>query len=152
VRDLDAKSAIPAGGWDPRFAVTLAVAAQDDIAAALIDTNGDHADIDLDEYVRDADGEWQATSSGNVGDWGVGWSDRMVAIWGRTAPGHTVEIVYLEGHHSTVASKAGWWLFIAPSTDDPDAVPRQIECQWPLPRAARRAEPNHAARCALICR
>jgi hypothetical protein len=127
VKTLDAQSAIKAGGWDPRYAVTLAVVAHGDIAAALIDTNGDEADIDLDEYERNADGDWQETTSGNADDHGPSWSRRMVAIWGRAAPGHTVEIDYLGHDHATVASDRGWWLFIAPSTDDFNAVPRRIE-------------------------
>ncbi len=127
MKNLDAQSAIEAGGWDSRFAVTLAVAAGDNIAAALIDTNGDAASIDLDEYERDSEGDWQALASGSAGDDGVSWSWRMVAIWGQTAPRKTVDIEYLGDRHATVASDAGWWLFVAPSTDDSDAVPRRIQ-------------------------
>ncbi|KQY50958.1 MULTISPECIES: hypothetical protein [unclassified Nocardioides] len=125
--ELNAESAIKAGGWDPRYAVTLAAAVQDDIAAALVDTNGDEADIDLDEYVRGPDGEWQEAGSGSADDQGTHWSWRMVSIWGRTAPGRTVEIEYLGVSHSTVALETGWWLFIAPSTDDYEALPQRIQ-------------------------
>ncbi|MBA3783799.1 MAG: hypothetical protein H0X12_18375 [Nocardioides sp.] len=103
------------------------MAAGDNIAAALIDTNGDAASIDLDEYERDSEGDWQALASGSAGDDGVSWSWRMVAIWGQTAPRKTVDIEYLGDRHATVASDAGWWLFVAPSTDDSDAVPRRIQ-------------------------
>lgn len=126
MKHLDAQSAIKAGGWDPRFAVTLAAAARDDIAAALIDTNGDEADIDLDEYERDADGNWQEVGSGSADDQGVSWSSRMVAIWGRTTPDRIVEIDYLDQRHSTVARESGWWLFIAPSKPDVDVLPRRV--------------------------
>jgi hypothetical protein len=126
VKDLDAQSAIGAGGWDSRFAVALAVMAHDDIAAALIDTNGDEADIDLDEYERDVDGNWHEIGSGSAGDRGASWSPRIAATWGRAAPGETIEIDYHGNRHSITASETGWWLFIAPATDDPDAVPRWL--------------------------
>lgn len=126
LRVLDAQSAINAGGWDSRCTVSLAVATAGDVAAALIDTNGDGAAIDLDEYERDADGNWQGGSSGSAGDYGVSWSSKMVAIWGQVAPEEVVEIEYLGSRYPTVASDAGWWLFVAPSTDDSDSVPRRI--------------------------
>lgn len=127
MRDLDARSAVTAGGWDPRFAVTVAVATGDAIAAALIDTNGDGAGIDLDEYVRDADGAWQAATSGSADDGGVSWSTFMVAVWGRADSGQTVRIDYLGARHSTRATDAGWWLFIAPPSEDSEAVPQRVQ-------------------------
>ncbi len=123
---LDGRSAINAGGWDLRCAVTLAVATAGDVGAALIDTNGDRAAIDLDEYERDAEGNWQGGASGSAGDHGVSWSSKMVAIWGHVAPGELVEVEYLGGRYSPIASDAGWWLFVAPSAEDSDSVPRRI--------------------------
>jgi hypothetical protein len=127
MEELDAESAISAGGWDARYAVTLAVAMRGDIAAALIDTNGDGADIDLDEYERGADGHWQESISGNVDERGAHWSSRIASTWGQADPGAPVEIEYLGHSHSVVGSRSGWWLFIGPATDDPDAVPRPID-------------------------
>ena len=127
MEELDAESAISAGGWDARYAVTLAVASQGDIAAALIDANGDGADIDLDEYERGADGHWQGLGSGNVAERGAYWSYRIASTWGQADPGAHVEIEYLGHSHSVVASRSGWWLFIGPATDDPDAIPRPID-------------------------
>ena len=126
MEELDAESAISAGGWDARYAVTLAVATRGDLAAALIDTNGDGADIDLDEYQRGADGHWQESISGNVDERGAHWSSRIASTWGQTDPGAHVEIEFL-GYSHSVGSRSGWWLFIRPATDDPDAVPRPID-------------------------
>ena len=128
MRTLDAQSAIRTGGWDPRSAVTLAVAVNGDVAAALIDTNGDGAAIDLDEYRREPDGEWQSSMSGSADDQGQSWSSTLVATWGRAAPHQVVEIELLGERTSVVASESGWWLFVASSTDDLKALPR------PLPR------------------
>jgi hypothetical protein len=127
VEELNAESAISAGGWDARYAVTLALVSHGDIAAALIDTNGDGADIDLDQYERGADGHWVEFSSGNGADRGASWSYRLAATWGRADPGAQVEIEYLGHSHSVVASRSGWWLFIGTATDDVDAIPRQID-------------------------
>jgi hypothetical protein len=91
-----------AGGWDTRYALTLAVAANGDVGGAFIDTNGDEADIDLDEYERDAEGNWHEMGSGSAGKAGASRSTRMSATWGRADPHAVVEIEYLGQRHSTV--------------------------------------------------
>jgi hypothetical protein len=126
VMEINADWAVQAGGWDPRHAVALAVASSGDIAAALIDTNGDRADIDLDQYERDADGHWNEVISGSAGAGGSSWSQLIAATWGQAQPAATIEIEYLGHRHSVVASEAGWWLFVAPATTDSRLVPRQI--------------------------
>ena len=123
VKEIDGRLMLSAGGWDPRYAVTLAVASQDDVGAALIDTNGDGADIDLDVYERDADGVWQGVASSGVGDDGGFLSDRMAVISGRTEPGLIVNIEYASRRSSVVASGAGWWLFVAVAVPGVDAFP-----------------------------
>jgi hypothetical protein len=42
----------------------------------------------------------------------------------------TIEIDYLGDRHSIIASQTGWWLFIAPATNDPDTVPRWLGQRW----------------------
>jgi hypothetical protein len=68
VKDLDAEGALRAGGWDPRYARVLAITARDDVAAVLVDSNGDGVDVDLDQQVREPDGTWQERLSGCVDD------------------------------------------------------------------------------------
>ena len=123
VEELNSRLVLSAGGWDPRYAVTLAVASADDVGAALIDTNGDEADIDLDGYQRDADGGWEETSSSGVGDGGCFLSNRMAVIFGRTGPGLMVDIEYAGQRGSIVASATGWWLYVAVAIAGSDAVP-----------------------------
>jgi hypothetical protein len=127
MQELDARLVLSAGGWDTRYGLTLAVASNGDVGGALIDTNGDEADIDLDEYERDAEGNWHEMGSGSAGEAGASRSTRMSATWGRADPHAVVEIEYLGQRHSTVASETGWWLFVVPATDDSDAVPRWID-------------------------
>ena len=120
--ELTADAAITLGGWDARYAVILAVASTGDVAAALVDANGDGADIDLDRYERDAAGHWNEIGSCSAGDAGSSWSPRLVAAWGRADPFASVEINYLGSRRRVVASATGWWLFAA-ATSDPSALP-----------------------------
>lgn len=48
--------AIRAGSWDPRYAVVRAMVTDGEIAAVVVDPNGDGGSIDLDEYERGPDG------------------------------------------------------------------------------------------------
>lgn len=111
--------AIASGGWDERYAVVLVVVTRGDIAAALVDPNGDGADIDLDEYHRGPDGQWVAgNSSGGAGDSGTSWSPHMVATYGRTEPHAEIFVDYYGETHTVTANDAGWWLFVTESLDE----------------------------------
>jgi hypothetical protein len=73
VTDFDAEVAMTVGGWDQRYARVLDVQVQGDVAAALVDANGDGADLNVDVYVRPPNGEWAEVASGN-GSIGIpGW-------------------------------------------------------------------------------
>jgi hypothetical protein len=118
VKELTAESAISEGGWHPEHAVVLAIATHGDLGAALIDSNGDGADIDLDLYERDGSGDWSETGSSGVGDVGPVWNYRTVATWGRGAPGELVNVAYLTHRATVTVASTGWWLFIAPPEDE----------------------------------
>lgn len=62
--ELDADAAIEVGGWDPRYARVIDVQVDGDVAAALVDPNGDGADLNVSVYVH-AGGEWVEAASGN---------------------------------------------------------------------------------------
>lgn len=69
--DFNHETAIALGGWDERYARVIAIAVDGDHAAALIDANGDGADVNIDLFVCGTDGQWWETASGNgdaVGD------------------------------------------------------------------------------------
>jgi len=71
VTDFDRETAIVLGGWDDRYARVIAVEVDGDHAAALVDANGDGADVNIDLYARGTVGQWWATTSGNgyaIGD------------------------------------------------------------------------------------
>ncbi|WP_210651371.1 hypothetical protein [Nocardioides sp. SYSU D00065] len=124
--ELDHATALRLGGWDPRYAVVLATAARDGVAAALVDTNGDGADVDLDEYKQGPDGRWVEVSSGNCDDSGAFSTGYMALAWGRAGPRATVEVEHDAVRYTVQASDAGWWMFVVPSrsTEEPKVVSR----------------------------
>lgn len=126
VDELDATLVLRAGGWDPRYAVTLAVASHNGVGAALIDSKGDEADVDLDMYERDADGVWGEGCSSGVGDVGALLSGNTAVAWGRAAPGLIVDIQYAGQRYSVVTAETGWWLFVALAVSGSDAFPTCI--------------------------
>lgn len=106
------------GGWDPRYAVVRALVVADDVAAVLVDPNGDGGSIDVDQYRREPDGSWVSTiSGGSAGDSGAGWTPELVTAYGRAEPGARVLVHYLDRAHEVMASAQGWWLFAVPSRD-----------------------------------
>ena len=48
---LSDEEAIDLGGWDQRYGRPLVTAVRGDVAAAIVDSNGDEADTDLDLYI-----------------------------------------------------------------------------------------------------
>jgi len=78
-RALDEGTVLRVGGWDARYAVVRAVRTLGDRAAAVIDSNGDGVDINL-EHFSWVDGDWKLLSSGGgAGEWARGWHDGMWA-------------------------------------------------------------------------
>ncbi|MFC5727280.1 MULTISPECIES: hypothetical protein [Nocardioides] len=86
--DFDADTAIAVGGWDPRYARVIDVQVEGDAAAALVDANGDGADLNVDIYRRGSDGRWVEVASGNgsIGVQGVlaTWTDDDRLVLTRT--------------------------------------------------------------------
>lgn len=113
--DFDHEAALRLGGWDPRYAVVLATDARDGVAAALVDTNGDGADVDLDQYEQAADGRWVEVNSGNCDDSGAFATGFMALAWGQAAPRATVTVQFQDARHTVKATDQGWWMFVIPS-------------------------------------
>jgi len=87
VSDLDEGTVIDVGGWDGRFVVVRAVRMLGDRAAAVVDANGDGADINLEHFAR-VDGEWQlCASQGGPGDSGGVWHEGLWAEYDRDEHG-----------------------------------------------------------------
>ena len=113
--DFDHESALRLGGWDPRYAVVLATSSRDGVAAALVDTNGDGADVDLDQYEQAADGRWVEVASSNCDDSGAFATGSMAVAWGRATPRATVTVEFQAVRHTVECTDQGWWMFVMPS-------------------------------------
>lgn len=71
--DFDAETALTVGDWDPRYARVLDVQVDGDVAAALVDANGDGADVSVGLYTRQPTGDWGCVISGGDGARIPGW-------------------------------------------------------------------------------
>lgn len=112
---FDHEAALRLGGWDPRYAVVLATASRDGVAAALVDTNGDGADVDLDQYEQALDGHWVETGSSNCDENGAYSTGYTALAWGRTDPGAVVRVDHQAARYTVEATDQGWWMFLIPS-------------------------------------
>jgi hypothetical protein len=99
---LDAAAVLRLGGWDSRYARVLFAATHDDVDIALIDSNGDVADLDLDldRFTHSPNAVWQAGSSEAAGTEGAGWSFEVIYLYGRGVAGSAIRVEY-RGNEST---------------------------------------------------
>jgi len=106
------------GGWHPRYARVLLVEHDGDRALVLVDGNGDGAELELEYWLRDAEGVWQGGSTSGHGaleymtaaqSWNAG--DFVVAL-GRTHPGAEISIQYDGAAYRRRANEFGLWGFI----------------------------------------
>ncbi|MET8423617.1 hypothetical protein [Nocardia sp. NPDC004860] len=66
-----AETIIVVDGWHPRYAGVLAVAGSGVVAFALVDTNGDGVEVDVDQLIRGENGHWPAGMTSGEGGQGV---------------------------------------------------------------------------------
>ena len=118
MKPLTEEAAIRAGGWHPRYAVVLAVATYGDVAAALVDANGDGANIDLDQYQWGPEDGWICFSSHGCGSSGLTCTGLTVTAFGKASPGEIVQLEYLGATHEATANGRGWWLFVTAPEDE----------------------------------
>lgn len=114
VDTLDAGAALRLGGWDSRHARVLFVVTRDNVGIALIDANGDGADLNLDDFECSATGVWEAgAASSSSGTEGAGFSGHTSYIYGRDLPGSVIRVVYRGDEIWATTSEEGWWAFVA---------------------------------------
>jgi hypothetical protein len=100
---LDAAAVLRLGGWGSRYAHVLFAASHDDVGIALIDSNGDVADLDLDRFTHSPNAVWHAGSSGAARTEGAGWSFEVIYLYGRGVAGSAIRVEY-RGNESTVTT------------------------------------------------
>jgi hypothetical protein len=128
-RALTAQLVISAGGWHPRFARVLLIEQDGGLGLALIDGNGDGAELELEYWQHDGAGRWHGGSSSGHGPLDglrtAGWNaGPFVCAIGRAGPHEAVQVRYGGRAHRRVASELGVWGFIhAADSADPGELP-----------------------------
>jgi hypothetical protein len=108
------------GGWHPRYARVLAVASDGDYGFAVVDGNGDGAELEAEAWERDGDsGGWEARSSsgagplGNVGPERAGGTIGPACFTYGRAPGQRQVTISFDGQlHHVPVGRDGIWAFV----------------------------------------
>ncbi len=118
------------GGWNRKYARVLLIEEHSEQAIVLVDGNGDGAELELEYWSREGDGDWAGGSSsghlsldalGRVETWVTG---THAAALGKAAPGSTVSLSYSGVSYSRQANEFGIWGFIIPVNPDlPEELP-----------------------------
>jgi hypothetical protein len=115
---LTEEQVIADGGWHPRYARTVAIATDGDYGLALVDGNGDGAELE-DEIWMHRDGAWIGQSSSGAGPldhmpslttwWPV---EDVCYAYGR-AHGRSSVVLSLAGQrHDIPVGRHGVWAFV----------------------------------------
>lgn len=120
---LSEEEILARGGWHPRYARVLAVASDGDYGFAVVDGNGDGAELEAEAWQWDGR-NWQgAGSSGagplsNLGPLRTGGQIGDACSAYGSAPGRqSVRISFDGRHHDVPVSQHGVWAFVKIRTD-----------------------------------
>ncbi len=119
--DLTADHIIAAGGWHPRWARVLAFATLGVQGCALVDRNGDGAELECEEWLYDeASARWVSGSSSGTGP--LDLSEARLEGWGQSgrayfahgvAPGADAILVAVDNQtHRVAVTPLGVWLLM----------------------------------------
>jgi hypothetical protein len=112
---LDPDTIFRLGGWDPRYARVIRLENNKNVAFALVDANGDGAEIHESVYAHNGS-QWVEcfVGRGSGADGPVAWT------WGTAPDRQHVEISYLQEIHIVRVHDDGIWVFVAPRTATTD--------------------------------
>ncbi|HUJ65319.1 MAG TPA: hypothetical protein VLX59_07275 [Acidimicrobiales bacterium] len=107
---------IEAGGWHPMFARVLLIVADEDVAFALVDGNGDGAELEMEYWSRE-DTVWTPGVSSGHGPLDMLKSNRwdagsMVCAVGHGVPGESVRVGYDGEVIQCPVNPFGLWGFV----------------------------------------
>jgi hypothetical protein len=118
IGELSTAEIIRIGGWHPMYARVLLVEHHGEFGLVLVDGNGDGAELELEYWLRDADGLWHGGSTSGHGpldrlplaqSWDAGL---FVAALGRVRPGAEVSVEYDGRVYGRQGNEFGTWGFI----------------------------------------
>ena len=120
---LTAQDVLAHSGWHPRYARVLGVASDGDYGFALIDGNGDGAELEAETWICD-DGTWTDHGSSGAGPLSTlpplltaAHAGGACHAFGRT-PGRRSIMISFEGRRYHVpVSEHGVWAFVKIRTD-----------------------------------
>jgi hypothetical protein len=119
---LEAADVIAQGGWHPNYTRVLATASAGDYGFALVDGNGDGAELEAETWTWQA-GQWQPGSSSGAGPLDYvgpvqtgGEIGNAYYAYGRSAGRDTVTISFEHRQYDIPVSPLGIWAFIEIST------------------------------------
>ncbi|WP_157183167.1 hypothetical protein [Sciscionella marina] len=138
--ELTPEMVIDLGDWDVRYARVLAIATDHGTGLAVVDSNGDEANIDAEHYWHDRTGGWEARASAgpvSTGEIGVsacgegghadpdsdGYLGYVRWACGRALhPGrHVVTVTAWDRDIAVAAGQGGWWAWVE-SIQAPDKL------------------------------
>jgi hypothetical protein len=127
---LSEEDVLATGGWHPRYVRVLATASDGDYGVAIVDGNGDGAELEEEAWLwDDADGRWAGGSSS-----GAGPLDHLATIqtggqvgdasyaYGRAAARSSVRIRFGGQAFEVPVGPHGVWAFIKAGTGPPPAL------------------------------
>lgn len=120
---LTEQEVLARGGWHPRYARVLAVASDGDYAFAVVDGNGDGAELDAEMWEWDG-GAWDAGGSSGAGPLGNlgpvqtgGQIGDACFAYGRAPWRQSITISFDGRLHNVPVSRYGVWAFVKARTD-----------------------------------
>ena len=113
---------ISGGGWHPRYAGVLAVASDGDYGFAVVDGNGDGAELEAETWIWEA-GAWTSGASSGAGPLDTlgpvqtgGQIENAYFAFGQAPARQTVTSDFDRQLHQVPVSRHGVWAFIKTST------------------------------------
>ena len=113
------------GGWHPRFARVLLIREVGKQAFAIVDGNGDGAELELEQWLQ-SDDEWVSGMSSGIGPlddghgvWVSGWTAGVGYAAGGASPGQEVAVEWRGQVTRATANDYGVWLCLFPDQPPP---------------------------------
>jgi len=145
--DLTEDLVISTGGWHPAYARVVLLVADEDVAIALVDGNGDGSELEMEYWFKDANG-WAGGQSSGEGPLGtMRWTNRwdagpMVCAVGKGVPGESVRLRYEGEVCECTINQFGLWGFVrkVENMDFKHPLPEPLDEPDDIAQARRESE------------